>query len=125
MTAVMGPCETTMTISKERNMSDVDRIIKEINEKSHYRTRYAGQETRWDETLVNEIERLRQELAAEREAVRWLADECACSRRTYPSHRQDHHSLRLSRVHSQRSLTCCHVFSSSSAICFTTSKEAE
>lgn len=42
---------------------DIDRIIKEINEKSQYRTRYAGQEPRWDETLVNEIERLRKENA--------------------------------------------------------------
>jgi len=53
---------------------DIDTIISEIKEKSQYRTRYAGQEPRWDETLVNEIERLRKLLAMEHARLLYLAD---------------------------------------------------
>ena len=40
----------------------IDEIIKEIDSKSMGRTRYAGQELKWDEALVAEIRRLRRAL---------------------------------------------------------------
>lgn len=54
----------------------IDEIIRLVKSKASGRTRFEGQEPYWDEALVEEIERLREENEILKEDKRSFLDNC-------------------------------------------------
>jgi len=60
-------------------MITVDEVIKRVRIKANGRTRYEGQEPFWDELLVAEIERLREQVLDLQSEIDWAYADDDCN----------------------------------------------